>query len=542
MDVAAPAPIDAQQETFCRYLAKQLIAKQGYVLGAPPQVAEIGAESDYVLSFSDGYSPIVIALIDREANPDKAFSLPVERLRTIAKDCRSLAGSISGSKMPVTIHLMEVGNPSADQPTRLGAIAPSWFFSRSLVAGWAIDPQRSAIWTTADYRSRGRRKFIQNLLDSPREIVVMPEPVAVAPHSFPWLTAAIFALLAAIFAAEIAFGVGGGDLSKQPTLSTLVAFGGLMGQLVTQSGEWYRLFSAPLLHGGFQHIALNAVSLVFAGFVLESLIGRLWFAALFAIGALCGSLVSLVFNSGVIVSVGASGAVMALFACMLTLSLRFPKGGTRNQLQINAVYVLVPSLLPLASLMSDAKVDYAAHFGGALGGVAVGLLLRELWPTSEVRPRLRGVAAVIAIAGLAAFLVSGVFVQRGFAVYDLIAALAPQSAMPATDQAARQQSADLLARYPRDPRVQFLHAMTLLQANDRAGAEQALRAGLAEEALWRRAFIGSNISQLLHGVLALALLDQGRRNEAVEIVGPACSPATPSQLRTELDQKKLCAN
>ena len=53
------------------------------------------------------------------------------------------------------------------------------------------------------------------------------------------------------------------------------------GQLA--SGEWWRLFSAPLLHGGPIHIALNGVALFFAGVVLENVIGRAWFAAVFAV-------------------------------------------------------------------------------------------------------------------------------------------------------------------------------------------------------------------------------------------------------------------
>src|SRR4029077_10741737 len=137
-------------------------------------------------------------------------------------------------------------------------------------------------------------------------------------------------ILAAIFAAEIMFGVGDTDWLKQPTLATLLAFGGLMGEVVIESGEWYRLLTAPLLHGGIEHILLNGVALGLAGYVLEPLIGRAWFAAVFVVGALCGALFSLLLNSDVIISVGASGAVMALFACMLVLSGHFPKGATRT--------------------------------------------------------------------------------------------------------------------------------------------------------------------------------------------------------------------
>jgi rhomboid protease GluP len=543
MDVAEPAPQDAQVsvsgETFCLYLAKQLVAKRGFVPGAPQEAGEITAQSDIILTFTDGYTPIIIALIDREAHPDKVFTLPAERVRAIAQDCRVLAGRVNGARMPVYIHLMEVGPATPDQPGRLGEIKRPSFFSKAQVSAWAVDPRQSTPWTTADYRSRGMRRFIEGLLGAPREAIVAPEPVALAPPSFPWLTAAIIAVLVAIFAAEMAFGVDGTDQLKQPSVATLLAFGGLMGKLVLESGEWYRMLTAPLLHGGFEHILLNVIALGLAGYVLEPLIGRAWFGALFVVGALCGALFSLMLNSDVIVSVGASGAVMALFGCMLVLSGHFPKGSTRTSLQMNAVYVLLPSLLPLASVVKGVKVDYAAHFGGAIGGVAVGFMLLALWPREEARPRLRAAALAVAVMGLAGFAAAAALARQNYPVYELSAGLAPPGAIPAND-AAGTQSADLAARYPRDPRLHFLHALALIRAKDSAGAEQALRAGLAEEALWRRAITGGDLPERIHTILALIVLDGGRKDEAKEIAKPACVPGTATQLRALLDRQKLC--
>jgi rhomboid protease GluP len=375
--------------------------------------------------------------------------------------------------------------------------------------------------------------------ETPTEVAA-PQPIAVAPRSFPWLTAVIVAVLVAIFAAELRFDLGGAD--QRPALSTLVAFGGLMGRLVIESGEWHRLFTAPLLHGAYVHIAVNAAAIALAGYVLEPLIGRAWFAALFVLGALAGSLMSLMANPDNLVSVGASGAGMALFGCMLVLSWHFPKGKMRTRLLIMALYLLIPSLLPVAAAVQGMRIDYSAHVGGALGGALVGALLLDLWGASDIRPRLGGVAATIAVAGLVAFLVAGALAQRNFAVYELSFALAPPSALPTSDEVTLQQSRDLVARYPRDPRAQFVHAVTLLRSNDRTGAEKALRAALAEEPLWRRAIIGSDISKRVHGVLALVLHQQGRRDEAIEAARPACGPVSPIQIRSRLDLAKLCGN
>jgi rhomboid protease GluP len=350
----------------------------------------------------------------------------------------------------------------------------------------------------------------------------------------------MIAALIASFGAEIAFGVGNVEWSSQPTIATLLAFGGLSGRLVA-NGEWYRLLMAPLLHGGFQHILLNAISLGLAGYALEPLIGRAWFAALFVIGAICGALTSLAFNPDGVVSVGASGAVMALFTGMLVLAQHFPKGADRTHLQMNAIYVLLPSLLPLASLLKGSKVDYAAHFGGAIGGLLVGFVLLRLWRRDETRPRLRAAALAIALAGLGVFVTAGALAHRNYPIYEITAALVPSSSIPIGDEAARRQSADLVARYPRDPRAQLMHAVTLMRAKDTAGAEQALRAGLAEEAVWRRALVSGDIAERLHAMLALVLTESGRTDEAREIAKPACTTASPAGIRAALAKQKLCA-
>src|SRR5262249_45104168 len=150
--------------------------------------------------------------------------------------------------------------------------------------------------------------------------------VAMAPPAFPVVTSALLLALLAMFAAEISFGIGPWTKLLQPSIATLIALGGLTHNLVLASGEWYRLLSAPFLHGDAGHLAANAVALALAGRALERLIGPAWFGVIYVTGAITGSLVSLAFNPPAIVSVGASGAIMGLFAAMLVLSAHFPSG------------------------------------------------------------------------------------------------------------------------------------------------------------------------------------------------------------------------
>ena len=89
---ASPPHDMAAAETFCLYLAKQLIVNRGFEIGCVPEAEPIRAQSDVVLSFSDGYSLTIAALIDRELNPDKIFTLSPEELkRAVAGDPRPLA-------------------------------------------------------------------------------------------------------------------------------------------------------------------------------------------------------------------------------------------------------------------------------------------------------------------------------------------------------------------------------------------------------------------------------------------------------------------
>src|ERR1700739_286728 len=110
----------------------------------------------------------------------------------------------------------------------------------------------------------------------------------------------------------------------------------LVPALVLESGVWYRLRSAPFLHADAGHLVMNAIALYLAGRSLEWLVGRAWVGAAYVVGALTGSLLSLALTSNLIVSVGASGAIMGVFAVMLVVSVHFPTGPIRAGLQVNA--------------------------------------------------------------------------------------------------------------------------------------------------------------------------------------------------------------
>jgi rhomboid protease GluP len=379
------------------------------------------------------------------------------------------------------------------------------------------------------------RPTIPVLSASKADANLTPTTVMIAPPSFPVVTFAILAALVAAFAMEIVCDAGLSTNLMQPSLPTLVALGGLTHTLVVQSGEWYRLLSAPFLHVDAGHLALNAVALFVAGRTLEGLLGRAWFGAVYVIGALTGSLLSLAINPTSIVSVGASGAIMALFATMLVVSLHFPAGAIRTSLLMRALYVLVPSLLPLTSAFKGAKIDYAGHFGGAIAGGLIGFFLLEAWLQDEAWPRGRKFAAAIAIAGMVALSYPAISVLRG---YQAMASLIPTAKLPQTSADMLTHAAELIAQYPQDPRPHYWRAIGLLNTNDLAGAEREARAGLANESSWH-AMLSPQVGDFLRVVLAVAI-NKDRPDEARLIARPECANVRFGPMRKLLDGNDLC--
>jgi rhomboid protease GluP len=537
MNSPEPSP-----DTFCTYLAKQFIAKMGFDVARVPEVARLYQLCEIVLTRTDGHTFGILCMVDRDARPDATFSMGVEELRAIGQACLKYAGKVNGRTLPVSIQVLEIGPTSPDQVTRLRAIRRSSFFAKVLPSAMIVDPVSGEVWGNGGVlRSKGPyQSLVEKMAAAPREddADLAPPVVTIAPSAFPIVTAALLLVLAAVFAAEIIFGIGPWTNLLQPSITTLIAFGGLTHNLVLVSGEWYRLLSAPFLHADAGHIAVNAIALALAGRALERLIGPAWFGVVYVTGALTGSLASLALNPPATVTVGASGAIMGLFAAMLVLSSHFPSGAIRTGLQVNALYVLIPSLLPLAGVLKGQNVDYAAHFGGAIGGTAIGALLLFIWSKHEALPRFRQVAAAVAVTGALSLAYPILSVLSSYPTVAFSTQLVPPDQYPKSNADFKVHAEELIARYPRDPRPRLMKASDLLNANDLAGAEREARAGLSEERLWR-SILPPQIDHGLRVILAIAIAAD-RRDEALATARPACDALKDGPMRRLLDERKLC--
>jgi rhomboid protease GluP len=343
----------------------------------------------------------------------------------------------------------------------------------------------------------------------------------------PFATLFILAVLVAVFMAEAghASDAGPGLVFSH---RTLIAMGGLSRDLVSGQGQWWRLFTAPLLHGSIGHIVGNALVLLLVGYLLEPLIGSAWFAALFVVGAFGGAWASLFMNPAGIVTVGASGAIMALLSATFVCSFHDEAGGVAKRMRYLSLRLIIPSLLPsLASAASH--TDFSAHTGGAVAGAAMGFALMILWPEDAPRPAFKPVAYAIAALGISLAAVAfWMAMHATTAIAERDIGLIPQNEIPRETQEDIAASADLVTRYPHDPRGHLFRAMHFLQIRDVPDAGDQLRIALDGLPAVKDE-ISPKVEPSVRIMLALTLVARGRQQEAVGIAQPACAFATADQ-------------
>lgn len=400
--------------SFAEYLARRLMADKSFEPGTHPEAAELVDAADAVLTYSDGYSCVIVCIVDREREPLRRFTLEATVLERVGKACLHYSGTVSGTKLPVGLQFIEVGRGPMTQEDRerlerlrLG------LFNKVHLHAMHVDTAAGEVWANTWRRAMVSRGYVRGLVQQPRRVEESEEEVAEAPERKPVLTVALLVALALAFAAEHLFAVGSsGKGLLAPGLETLVALGGLSSGWVLEHGQWWRLFLAPLLHGDLIHLLLNGFCLWFGAMVLESMVGRAWLGLLLVVSALGGGALSMALNGEAVVSVGASGALMGLLAAVLAVSRRLPKGAGRVEVQMMAMQLLVPSLIPIAMSRTGDQIDFAAHVGGALAGGAVGLWLARMWKREHATPPGMRWAGAVSVLALCAVVVS-VFLAVG---------------------------------------------------------------------------------------------------------------------------------
>jgi membrane associated rhomboid family serine protease len=144
--------------------------------------------------------------------------------------------------------------------------------------------------------------------------------------------------------------------------------------------------TATLVHGGFLHLAMNLIMLVWCGTAVERILGRGAMLFLYIAGAFASAAAQFAFDPlGMVPMIGASGAISAVIGAF-ALSFGRPKQIVKSQRLnrwLNALWLLV------AWVVFQLLVGFAAGAEGVLlatpahiGGFVAGLLLQRpllLW-------------------------------------------------------------------------------------------------------------------------------------------------------------------
>lgn len=203
---------------------------------------------------------------------------------------------------------------------------------------------------------------------TPFGAVLRPRVVPVVTYSLIALNFVMFGLQHIVGSSQV--GVLGGGVFEVNTLDMrleLIAKAHWVdGEPIgVANGEWYRLGTSMFLHANLVHIASNMLSLFFIGPLLETLLGRLRFTLVYLIGGLAGAVTSYWFMTPQSpASLGASGAISAVFGCLVVIGLR------RKILDPGMIMVVL--IINIVIPIQNTSIDWRDHVGGAVAGAVIG--------------------------------------------------------------------------------------------------------------------------------------------------------------------------
>jgi len=131
-------------------------------------------------------------------------------------------------------------------------------------------------------------------------------------------------------------------------------------------GDWWQVITSVFTHEQPVHLGLNMLALYFLGPMLENVLGRTRFLALYLVSGLAGSAAVMLLSDPNTPTLGASGAIFGLVGAVAVVVLKV--GG-----QVQAVLFFVG--LQLVFTFTIGGISWQGHIGGLIGGVLVGLAM-----------------------------------------------------------------------------------------------------------------------------------------------------------------------
>ena len=253
--------------------------------------------------------------------------------------------------------------------------------------------------TTAEERTR----FCRRIFASGRQVTAAAAAHHAAATATPFhdalrertrwaiATPALLALNALIFVRML---FDSGALSDP---ETLVAWGGNIGPRTT-NGEWWRLATAMFVHSGLLHLLTTVAGLTQVGLILERLVGRPAFVAVYIAAGVVGNILSLSAHP-VAVSVGASAGICGIYGLFVASFMWSLSRRSTVTIPIVAMKPLLPSVAIFAAYnLATDSMTAPAELAGFLVGLTSGLVLTRR--VTEGKPGARSVAGAMAATAM----------------------------------------------------------------------------------------------------------------------------------------------
>ncbi len=144
--------------------------------------------------------------------------------------------------------------------------------------------------------------------------------------------------------------------------------------ILSEPSQWYRFITHAFFHGGIAHISNNMLVLYVLGEKLEVFLGKVRFALYYLLCGVAGGVISVAFHTMMdetYQALGASGAIYGLVGIYVVLMIVLSKW--RNT---GFIYRLILAIVLTFSggSMAESGIDHAAHTGGVLMGILLGVV------------------------------------------------------------------------------------------------------------------------------------------------------------------------
>jgi rhomboid protease GluP len=183
-----------------------------------------------------------------------------------------------------------------------------------------------------------------------------------------------FILIGLNIAFYIYTSVVGGDFVN--TSNNMIITYGQVNGLVLYYGWYYQLFTAMFVHANIAHIAGNMLFLLIFGLRGEEMFSLPEYLLVYFLGGLAGNFLSLWLLPLNVPSVGASGAIFALFGAVAVYS--------RRSISQSVLGALIYAFF-LFFISSGPGVNIFAHLGGLLAGLLIGYALAIRRKPSDIK-------------------------------------------------------------------------------------------------------------------------------------------------------------